>query len=373
MNLHRQAIFSTFCYAVVAYFTMLFTWSAVASEDTETGWETIEPGGDTRCSQDTPFRFFVRQADPDRLLIFFNGGGACYSAETCAVGLEGDAPTYRVDATAQWGNDPRGHAGVFDFDNPDNPLREWSQVFVPYCTGDVHLGNATQVYQREDGSEFTIFHRGMVNAEAALAHMFERFPASDAAPGTVMVAGGSAGAVASPVMVAKVAAAYPESRILHFAGGGFGYRMPPPIALWQNWGVIDALSGSMLAGQFTEQSMTLIDPYLVVGQAFPDITFHVFDHAYDGIQEGWQRRLGYPADLLPGLEANLTDVRKTLPNVRSFVARGEFHTLLRFDELYEHVTDGVRAVDWVAAIARGEDVDNVHCGAPEMCRSESAP
>ena len=337
--------------------------------DTVSGWETIEPGGDTRCSQDTPFRFFVREADSDKLFIFFNGGGACYSAETCAVGQEGDSPTYRVDATAQWGNDPRVHSGVFDFDNPENPLRDWSQVFVSYCTGDVHLGDATQQYQREDGSEFTIFHRGLVNAQAALTHVFERFES----PNTVMVAGGSAGAIASPVMVDKVATAYPEARILHFAGGGFGYRMPPPVALWRNWGAIPAMNQFVSVGQFDPDTTTLLDPYITAGTAFPNITFHLFDHAYDGIQEGWQRMLGYPADLLPGLDANLAEVRERLPNVRSFVARGEFHTLLRYDELYTHVTNGVRAVDWVAAIVRGEAVDNVHCGGPDTCRSESAP
>lgn len=329
-------------------------------------WETIEPGGETRCSQDTPFRFFVREADADRLLIFFNGGGACYSTETCAAGLEGDAPTYRVDATAEWGNDPRVHSGVFDFDNPENPLREWSQVFVSYCTGDVHLGDAIQRYRRADGSEFTIFHRGMVNAQAALAHVFERFDA----PGTVMVAGGSAGAIASPIMLAKVATAYPDARILHFAGGGFGYRMPPPVSLWRNWGAIEAMNRFFAAGNFSEDTTTLLDPYLAVGITFPHITFHLFDHAYDSIQEGWQRLLGYPAELLPGLDANLAEVRETLANVRSFVARGEFHTLLRYDELYTHVTDSVRAVDWVATIARGEPVDNVHCGAPDACRSQ---
>lgn len=336
------------------------TATAVAAD-----WETIEPGGETVCSQGTPFRFYVREADPQRLLIFFNGGGACYSAETCAVGREGDAPTYRVDATAEWGNDPRVHSGVFDLAHPENPLREWSQVFVSYCTGDVHLGDAEQVYVREDGSEFTLQHRGMVNARVALEHVFERF----AAPGKVMVAGGSAGAIASPVMLAEVADAYPDARLLHFAGGGFGYRMPPPVQLWRHWGTIDALRGPVAAGGFTEETMTLVDPYLAVGKALPEVTFHIFDHAYDAIQEGWQRLLGYPADLLPGLDANLADLRETLPNVRSFVARGEFHTLLRYDELYTHVTNGVRAVDWVAAIARGEAVEDVHCGEPAHCRS----
>ena len=34
-------------------------------------------------------------------------------------------------------------SGVFDLDNPDNPVRDWTMVFMPYCTGDVHAGTRT--------------------------------------------------------------------------------------------------------------------------------------------------------------------------------------------------------------------------------------
>jgi hypothetical protein len=28
--------------------------------------------------------------------------------------------------------------GLLDRANPQNPVRDWSLLFVPYCTGDVH-------------------------------------------------------------------------------------------------------------------------------------------------------------------------------------------------------------------------------------------
>ena len=45
-------------------------------------WETVVPGGDTICSDGSPYRFFVHRGDPGKLLIEFEGGGACWSGST---------------------------------------------------------------------------------------------------------------------------------------------------------------------------------------------------------------------------------------------------------------------------------------------------
>lgn len=89
---------------------------------------------------------------------------------------------------------------------------------------------------------------------------------------------------------------------------------------------------------------------------------HQFDHAYDAVQEKFQAMLGYSTELLPGLDANRRQLREVLPYLRTYMAKGEFHTLLRYDGLYQHSSGGVCAVDWVRAIANGETVDNVLCG-----------
>lgn len=40
----------------------------------------------------------------------------------------------------------------------------WNIVFVPYCTGDVHTGNATAVYSDADPSKpLAYVHRGRFN------------------------------------------------------------------------------------------------------------------------------------------------------------------------------------------------------------------
>ena len=47
------------------------------------GWEEVVPGGDCQCSDGSAFSFWVREADPAKVVVFLQGGGACFSAETC--------------------------------------------------------------------------------------------------------------------------------------------------------------------------------------------------------------------------------------------------------------------------------------------------
>jgi hypothetical protein len=47
------------------------------------GWNQLAPGDDTICSNGTDYAFFVRPADPKKLLIYFQWGGSCASGETC--------------------------------------------------------------------------------------------------------------------------------------------------------------------------------------------------------------------------------------------------------------------------------------------------
>ena len=47
------------------------------------GWKQIVPGGDCQCSDGSAFSFWVREADPDKVVFYLQDGGACFSAETC--------------------------------------------------------------------------------------------------------------------------------------------------------------------------------------------------------------------------------------------------------------------------------------------------
>ena len=57
-------------------------------------WVEHEGGPDCRCADGSDFSYWSHDADPSKVLLYFQGGGACFSAETCNF----DSGTYSVQA-----------------------------------------------------------------------------------------------------------------------------------------------------------------------------------------------------------------------------------------------------------------------------------
>src|SRR5215218_7976568 len=97
-------------------------------------WQRIEPGGKTSCARGGRYAFWLRRGDPKRLVVFFQGGGGCFDVRSCAPGS-----TWFDDRVDEL-DDPDHDDGILQLDDSRNPFRDWSFVYVPSCTGDVHLG-----------------------------------------------------------------------------------------------------------------------------------------------------------------------------------------------------------------------------------------
>ncbi len=69
-------------------------------------WEAVTAPSDCMCSDGSEFQFFVREGNPAKVVLFFEGGGACFSAETCGP----ESETYKRAI-----NSPAGLTdGIFD-------------------------------------------------------------------------------------------------------------------------------------------------------------------------------------------------------------------------------------------------------------------
>lgn len=356
-----------FVFVLVSIFAVVVP-SAVAQDDApppladlETGvWTSIAPGGDTVCSNGTPFNFFVRPADPERLLIFFNGGGACWFAQICDV--TSPVVTYVPFAELPQ-NSPEPGSGIFDLANPENPFADYTMVFVPYCTGDVHLGGGETVYEvpasgDTPAREVTIFHNGFANASSALDWVFDNFDAPD----QIFVTGSSAGAIPSPIYTGIVAEQYPEAEIVQLGDGAGGYRSSQAAVVFSAWHTLDILPDWPELADETLETLTFEDFYIAAASHFPDIAFAQYNTAEDEVQYSFLALLGETDISLPEkLEANLADIDTAVDNFRYFTAGGPLHTILRLPEFYTLAANGVRIRDWVAALASGEPVENVAC------------
>lgn len=207
---------------------------ADASADVETGWVQITPAPtrldgrlyEATCSQaegtDPAYRFWFRRGAADGLVVFFDGGGACWDDITCAIPRRREAERdddgfYKAELIPS--DNPNRFSGIFDFNNPRNPVRDWSIVYVPYCTGDVHSGSNTAHYSDPDtGEPYTIEHRGADNFRVVLQWLKDNV----AQPGQILVAGSSAGAYGASTHYPRIRAAFPRGRALMLGDAGQG-------------------------------------------------------------------------------------------------------------------------------------------------------
>ena len=312
------------------------------------GWEQVVPGGDCQCSDGSGFRFWVREANPEKVVVFLEGGGSCFSAETCAP----DSELYNTTIT-----EGPAREGVFDFAEERNPFADYSVVFVPYCTGDVHIGNATTEYS----PELTIQHKGYVNGTAAVDHLAATFPGAT----DVVVMGESAGSIAAPLYAGLVSDRLPDAAITVLADGSGSYPDVPAIndRVAAAWGTGNAIPPwPENAGLTAEQWSSVPGLFVQAGRHDPEIVFARHDYAYDENQASWYPYLGVDVgDLLSRIDANETQIEGAGVNLLSYVAPGDEHTVLGDEGFYTEEVNGVALVDWVGALIVGEPLDDVHC------------
>lgn len=344
-----------FCVFVMLLLFTLPTLAQDAAElptpdELEEGWNTLIPAGETMCAHSEDYKFFVREAEQEEaassnLMIYFQGGGACWSILTC--GGEGTFDPSVGTLEEELG----GYRGIFNFENPDNPVADYTFVFIPYCTGDVHIGNAEANYLTT-----RIQHKGFVNTSAVLDWVYENYPS----PENIIIAGTSAGAYGSIFYAPFIMNQYPDSRITQIADAGVG-TTPAGWNALQIWGIYDNFSDEFENMEsLTPENFTNANLYRAAAAAYPQHTFSQFTTALDEVQvyfysitarnDPWQARM-----------YAILDELETLPNFRSFIAGGKEHVILPRPEFYTYAVDGVRFRDWFADLIAGEAVPNLRC------------
>ena len=141
----------------------------------------------------------------DDLLVFFDGGGACWNYATCAAGAAVD----RGYDSAKFQVEARDYIPCSLTDRALLPpsLAGATIVFVPYCTGDVHGGDNVVEYGVWP-DVITWRHKGHANVMAYLKRLGATFPN----PGKVVVAGSSAGGFGALVNYEAFRWYWPDAR-----------------------------------------------------------------------------------------------------------------------------------------------------------------
>lgn len=142
-------------------------------------WEKVELPG-SLCGNGSQYKFFVHRTASPNLLFYFEGGGACWDYDTCSgrAGVLGAANPNGIEDGYMSTVKSQYVSPIVNGADPGLPLRsrtdlvtkDWNVVYLPYCTGDVHVGQSTATYADPTGAEppLEFHHDGFHNAIAAI-------------------------------------------------------------------------------------------------------------------------------------------------------------------------------------------------------------
>ncbi len=279
------------------------------------------------------------------VLIYLAGGGACWNAITCGP-LNAAININTGYGESSFTGDVNLQAGPFQRAVTTNPFRDMSYVYVPYCTGDVHSGDAVTTHPGfsvggQTVPEKTVHHRGAHNLRLFLERLRDTFPAAT----RVFVSGSSAGAYGAQFNYPAVAEAFPGAEVHVYAD--CGQLINPSGTLGGEWAaawnlqVPAACTGCMA-------DFALFPPYLAA--TYPDARFGLLAYTRDSVLRQF---FGYDAtNFETRTRALLSAAYAPAANARYFVATGEQHVMLgNFDGVS---SEGVSLRDWTTGFVAGD-------------------
>ena len=297
---------------------------------------TVVPVPDAHCANGTSTGLAVNLTNRSkRVLILLAGGGACWEASACALGTATHISDTMGEAAVLGEARHANLATVFNRDDVNNPFRDASFVYIPYCTGDLHGG--TQVTTYDWFGPRRIEHVGARNMDAYLRRLQPTFP--DAT--RVILAGISAGGYGATLHGWRVQKAFPwapvdvlnDSGLMVDVAGDGRYG-----TMQQRWkldfppGCTECSSG--LAAVLTRSAELLTPPrrYAMLGY-LRDSTIGLY--------------FGLQGDVI---ESRLLNVRSSAAsNVKTFYLAGDQHVLLTTPNA--STASGVTVRAWLEAFS----------------------
>ena len=309
-----------------------------SSTDVGDGWTkhtfSSDGGNGPICIAGTDYSVYTRQGNPHKLLIFEQGGGACWqNFYNCNVLAETQAP-------------PFARVGIWDFDTTDNPFADYSIAYLPYCDGSVFSGD-NSVNDASFPFGPVRHHRGLRNQTAGMDVAKAEFPHAL----RVTVAGSSAGGVGvagfAPFLVRFLYGNLIKLTVYNDAG-------PVAVNLADTVGIA-ARAADWQFGQFYPASCTGCDD---MGQATEIIKWRLRNDA--GVREAFYETdsdltnrfflglLGNQPAFRNLVVTEHGEINALFPNryKRYIVAGDTSHTALQSPLFYSQTADGVLLNVW---------------------------
>ncbi len=346
--------------------------SPVMTSDAGLGWTkhtyAPDPFEGPICIAGTPYSVFTKIRNPKKLLIFLQGGGACWQDfYACNVLVETPLQEPPPPPVGLWAEDSFSPT----IGKVDNPLDDWSVVYMPYCDGSVFSGDNTvfdPAWQAFIEAALNLppgagppvrFHRGLQNVTAGVDIAKSMFPKAK----KIMVAGSSAGGVGAASFAPFLARmAFGNKRKLAV----FNDAGPVAINLTDVDNIL-ARANDWLFGQFFPASCTDCDAFAGQGTEIikwrldNDTTIRESFYSTDGDTTN-RFFLNVPTqglyrDLIVSEHAKLNAAHPS--RYKRFIRSGStIHTGLQRDDYYIGTANGLPLNEWVGDFIEFNDDDS---------------
>lgn len=307
-------------------------------------WTYIEVPG-TVCMNGSTAGFGVNyNPESSNVMIYLEGGGACFS-DAC------DFTAFSIPFVPPID-------GIFSRSNDNNPVKDWTMIYVPYCTGDIHAGDAEQML----GGQLRQF-RGYSNITTYLQQWVPSFPAE-----RVLLTGISAGGFGAALNATQVANAYGdgvELTVIDDSGPPLSNDVIPP-CLQQLFRETWNLDGTVLDECPTCDPTDFATDFLQhVIDNYPDVRYGLFSNTSDAIIStymgaGWGNGQHDNCEGLPLPVPALTYAEDLFAiralhetEASSFYVLGIGHTVLRVGFNITSV-DGTSVPEWIGQVLDGQ-------------------
>lgn len=355
---------------------------------------TTDASGKQNCRLgNKQFSFYFKPGkEKEKLVVFFDGGGACWDTNTCVTGQQTPISAYVPELKGI------SSQGLFDQSNPNNPYRDWSIAVLPYCTGDIHWGSKDQDYTDITGAitgrpngVVTIHHRGFDNflyVRDWLMHQFaekeagkEKSEKGESEKGEneplkkLLVTGSSAGAYGAALAYPHLKQAFPRARgyLLADAGNGVisdtllqqAVRAPD-----ERWGAAQNFVRNIpgMDGIYNQPADRFAPAYFsALAGFYPKDRFSQYSTLFDIIQvlvynislnqnniPAWGAITPQVYSAWTNQMVNNAFITAANPNYRFYIASGCNHTVLRFNDAFydTQTTQTPTFLSWFKALTK---------------------
>ena len=296
-------------------------------------------GGDgPMCINGTPFTAFSRARDPRKLMIVLDGGGACWQGfYACSITAD-DAPPRARGYFAD--NFDAGGGQVIE-----NPLTDWSIVYLSYCDGSTFNGDNTVVDPSFPAGGVR-YHRGARNVTAGIDLAKELFRDAKKILLTGYSAGGYGVAGVAPFVVRFSFGNSPQLFVLNDSGPGLVNLAEPSDvqARLHDWAYQQFVPSTCTDCTTDKQPAELIEWMLENDNR---VRAGLVTSDGDSTIGGFYLRLPTPLDYRNLLLNTHGPINDHFPRrYKRFIFSGTTHTATETNLFYTTQIDGVPLYEW---------------------------